>query len=836
MHLSSKDISRFLAGIVLPSILAMVLFIISMYVFLIPTFEKNIMDKKREMIKELVNTTWSLIEEYNQDYKDSIISLEEAKELSIKRIEKIRYGAENKDYFWIIDKYPRMIMHPYRTELNNTELTNYKDQEGKLLFVESVNIIDSIGEGFLDYMWQWKDDSSKIVSKLSFVKAYNDWNWIIGTGIYLEDVKEEIAILKTRLIKIAFIILAIIGVIILFIVKQSLNIETRRKNIENKLKASRRKYQSLVNASVDGTILIIDNEIKFSNATFNKMLSSSASYVLSLNFNQLFDIDWFKVKSSIKDSNKSESFDTQLKKINKQLVDVVITISRVFFGKQEGYIIIVKDITKVNLIEKETKQLSNEVQTSLLLMNQPIKHFVKEITKCDIDTTISKAAQLMNRKNKDVLFIAQNTNIIGFITDKDFRERVIAKNINLSNSITQIMTAPITSVQDSVLIYEAVLLFNKSNISHLAVKNSDSEIIGVINISDLHELHRNTISFLVKAVEKSEDIHEIKKITNKLPILIKALIDSGARTQNITRIITSLTDSITKRIIDLIIENIGNPPCKFDFIVVGSEGRMEQTLATDQDNAIIFENVDNENYSVFKNYFLELGKRTSDALDELGYKYCKGEVMANNPKWVMSIGEWQSQFNQWIQNSDPKSVLEAGIFFDLRCVYGCQDLTKSLQQYIFSNLKNKAVFYHHMVNPILKYKSTVNLFGNIISDSTEIENTLNIKKVILPIISFIRLYSLRNKINETNSIIRLEKLKQLNQISENIYNEIIVGYNYLMLLRFKFQTNLILLNKTPNNLINIDELTDIEKTTIKKIISAISNLQTQISFDFKGTI
>jgi signal-transduction protein with cAMP-binding, CBS, and nucleotidyltransferase domain/PAS domain-containing protein len=835
MHLTPKDIRKFFGGIVFPSILAVVLFIISIYIFIIPVFEDNIMDKKREMISELVNTAWSLVEDYDHDYKDSLITLQEAQKRAIRKIEQMRYGDENKDYFWIIDMFPRMIMHPYRTELNGTELLNYKDQEGKALFVVAVDTVVSSGEGFIDYMWQWKDDSLKIVPKLSFVKLYEEWNWIIGTGIYLEDVKEEISSLEKRLIKITFIIIGIVSIIILFIVKQSLDIERRRKVIENKLKSSRRKYQSLVEASVDGTLLLIDDQIIFSNMKFNTMFGSSASFVLSLHFDDIFEIQWNHVKLMFENSGKSVSIDTRLKKPNKPLKDVVLTISKVFFGKQEGHIIIVKDLTKLRLVEKETQELSNEIQTSLLLMNQPVAHFIKELVKCEIDLSVQEASVLMTRKNTNVLFITQKDSVIGVITDSDLKSRVLAENQDTTISVSQIMTAPVISAPDNILLYEALLLFDKKNVSHLAIKNSKSEIVGVLNSTDVYQMQSNSISFLVKEVEKAENIYQIEKTTNRLPILIKALIDSGARTQNITRIITSLTDVITQRIITLSIESLGTPPCWFSFIAVGSEGRMEQTLATDQDNAIIFENVGPGNHEVYKTYFLELGKKVTDALDQLGFKYCNGEVMANNPKWVLSLDEWKDQFKTWINNSDPKSILEAGIFFDFRSIYGKDDLTKKLQNFIFDLVENKAVFYQHMANPILKYKSGLNLFGNIVGDSKE-NAVFDIKKIILPIISFIRLYSLKNKITETNSIQRLEKLNSAKLITNTLYNEINVSYNYLMLMRFKFQTNELLKKQTPDNLISINELTDIEKTTIKKIISEISNLQTQLNFDFKGNL
>lgn len=795
------------------------------------------MNKKREMIRELVNTTWNLVEDFNKDYKEGSISLGEAQQLAINKIESVRYGGENKDYFWIIDLYPRMIMHPYRSELNGKELINYKDQAGKPLFVVAVDTVKNSGEGFIDYMWQWKDDSTRIVPKLSFVKLYEDWNWIIGTGIYIEDVTEEISSLENRLIKIAFIIVGIISIIILYIVKQSLDIERRRKDIQDKLKASRRKYQSLVEASIDGTLLVVDDKIIFSNLTFNNMYGSSASYVLLQKFDDIFEVKWSDVKLNIQDSGKSLSIDTRLKTASKTFRDVVLSISKAFFGKQAGYIIIVKDLNQVKLVEKETEQLSNEVQTSLLLMNQPIKHFSKEIISCDMNSSISDAAQLMTRKNSDVLFVSQNNNLIGIITDHDFKTRVLANKKDINSSVSGIMTAPIIAVNENILIYEAILQFNHRKISHLAVKNSEGAIIGTISNYDIYEMQRNSISFLVREVENAETVHHIEKITQKLPVLIKALIDSGARTQNITRIITSLTDVITKRLIALAIEKIGTPPCNFSFIAVGSEGRMEQTLATDQDNAIIIENINKENLDVFKKYFLELGSRISDYLNDLGFKYCNGKVMASNPRWVLSLDEWKNQFHTWIVNSDPKSIMEANIFFDFRCIYGNQELTKELQNYIFRISENKAAFFQHMANPIIKYKPSINLFGNIVGDTKEDnQNSLDIKKIIFPITSFIRIYAIRHKIEETNSLLRLEKLNSVSQIKKNLYNEINVSYNYLMLMRFRFQTNQLLKKKDPDNLVNIDELTDIEKTTLKKIISEISNLQTQLNFDFKGNL
>jgi signal transduction histidine kinase len=199
------------------------------------------MEGKKEMISELTNTAWSILDEYYQESLNKSMIEDSAKILAAKRIEQIRYGDEYKDYFWIIDKKPVMIMHPYRPELINTDLSNYKDPEGTMLFVEATKVVAEHEQGFINYMWQWKDDSSRIVPKLSFVKEFEPWDWIVGTGIYLEDVREEIKIIKSRLLWLAVFITIIISIILGFIIKQSLGIENKRRRAENSLRLSRQK-------------------------------------------------------------------------------------------------------------------------------------------------------------------------------------------------------------------------------------------------------------------------------------------------------------------------------------------------------------------------------------------------------------------------------------------------------------------------------------------------------------------------------------------------------------------------------------------------------------------
>jgi signal transduction histidine kinase len=273
-------------SIVVPSFLTIILFIISIYALVIPSFERNMMERKKEMISELTNTAWSLVSDYFDETQKKLISMEEAMQMAASKIEKMRYGPDQKDYFWISDMRPAMIMHPYRKELIGSELSTYQDPNGKKLFVEAVKAVEGNGEGYIDYFWQWKDDSTRIVPKLSYVKGFQPWGWIIGTGIYIEDVKEEIADLEKRLLRISFFIALLICFLLFYIIRQSLKIERKRKEAENDLLLSRQKYKSLVEASTEGTIMMMGRKIIFANLKMADKLDCNPEEIMEQKFDE----------------------------------------------------------------------------------------------------------------------------------------------------------------------------------------------------------------------------------------------------------------------------------------------------------------------------------------------------------------------------------------------------------------------------------------------------------------------------------------------------------------------------------------------------------------------
>ena len=220
--------------IILPVSLTVVLFGMTIFLLLLPLIEKKLMDGKREMIRELTESSWSILAAYAQKERDGLFSLEKAQASAIESLRRLRYGPELKDYFWINDMHPHIVMHPYRPDLEGKDISGFTDPNGKHLFVEFVQVVKAKRAGYVDYEWQWKDDPDRIVPKISFVKGFEPWGWIVGTGIYVEDVRNEIASITRTLTLICLGILSVIVALSVYIVRRGVIVEQEKQQAEEK--------------------------------------------------------------------------------------------------------------------------------------------------------------------------------------------------------------------------------------------------------------------------------------------------------------------------------------------------------------------------------------------------------------------------------------------------------------------------------------------------------------------------------------------------------------------------------------------------------------------------
>ncbi len=263
---------RELFRIIIPTAFSFLLFIIVIFFLLFPNFKSHIMLAKKKMIKEMVGLVCDDLAIYDEQVKNGVLSLEQAQKLAKERIRKLRYGPEGKDYFWINDLRGVMIMHPYRKDLEGKNIINDVDPNGKYFMREFVGIARKKGEGYANYMWQWKDDPKRIVPKVSFVKEFKPWGWVVGTGIYIEDAKAEIAKMTKRLVLTSLGVLALIGILMLFVIRETLDIEKEREQVEKALKDSEKQFRKLAEDAPFGlSIMKSDGTFEYFNPQFTRI-------------------------------------------------------------------------------------------------------------------------------------------------------------------------------------------------------------------------------------------------------------------------------------------------------------------------------------------------------------------------------------------------------------------------------------------------------------------------------------------------------------------------------------------------------------------------------------
>jgi len=561
------------------------------------------------------------------------------------------------------------------------------------------------------------------------------------------------------------------------------------------------------------------------NKTMSEMLSEGDIYGgISMLVNDGISVRTFRV-------NEESHFYLLPKKIFLDICSRYKTFTEYFtdtFGKrmlEKSYASIIANTMQP---EEEGLQFFNRTVESIHMKNPVFG---------DTNLSIQDAAQLMGQEKIGSLFInTQGGDCVGVITDKDLTNKVIATGFDISRPVSDIMSSPVNTIPDQALIFEALMAMMKEDIRHLAIIDSNEKITGIISNRDLLTAQGQSPVFLIREISSADSMEEIITRYNKLPMQIRSLIVGGAKAKNLTRFITTVSSTILAKLIEYTIDELGQPPVEFAFMILGSEGRREQTLKTDQDNAIIYKDVPKKDEPEVKEYFLKFGEKVCTLLDQAGYVFCKGNVMAMNPKWCQSLLTWKKYFSGWIHAAEGKDLLDASIFFDFRTGYGNNDFIDSLHRHLFDSLEGWPGFFRHLTENAMYFRPPLGFFRNFVVESKgKHRDAFDIKSAMMPIVDFARIYALKNKIEETNTLERLRQLNIKKVLSRQQYKEIERAYSFLLQLRLARQiTSMIDEKAEPDNYINPKALTRIEQKMLKEIFIRIEKFQSKLSFDFIG--
>ncbi len=478
---------------------------------------------------------------------------------------------------------------------------------------------------------------------------------------------------------------------------------------------------------------------------------------------------------------------------------------------------------------------------AIQVFNQPVSQLVKgKPLFCDENYTIQEAAQMMRDFETGALFLRnKGGHYVGLLTESDLAKKVVPYNMDIKRPATWIMSSPIQTISVQSLIYEAHAAMIDKNVRHLAVEDSQGRIIGIISRRDLLFAQTQSPSFTIFEIGTTSKVENVFEKHRKIPGIVNCLLESGATVKNITRYISTFSDAILNKLAQFALKEMGSPPCRFAFMIMGSEGRREQTLKTDQDNAIVFEDLEDPTaQEKAMDYFLRFGTKVCGWLDQSGFDYCQGNIMAQNPKWCQPLSVWKQYFSSWIFTASPEDLLESSIFFDFRGGYGDLKLIDDLKKFLSDSLTNWAGFFRHLTENALYYKPPLSFFGNILVESKgKYRDTFDIKAAMMPIIDFARIYALKHHIKETNTQERLFELHLTKILTWEEYNEIEQAYSFLMQLRFRHQVNLAIREKMPSdNFVNLKKLSRIEQTMLKEIFKRIDKFQSKLNIEFTGLV
>ncbi len=485
-------------------------------------------------------------------------------------------------------------------------------------------------------------------------------------------------------------------------------------------------------------------------------------------------------------------------------------------------------IAKTVRAEGETFQFFNQLVKTI---------YNKKVLFGDKQMTIKAAAEAMRSGKSSFIFINSETgNAMGILTERDLTRKVIAAGIDTSQLVETVMSTPLLKISEHALVIEALMTMLQTDVRHLAVENGQHEVVAVLSQREFLVAQGHSHLFLIREITQARSVDDIISCQRQIPRLVRALITNGANAANINRFITAVTDATTKRVLELVVEKMGPPPRPFAFMVMGSEGRREQTLKTDQDNAIIYADGDPVQDAKTHAYFIRLGETVCNQLDQVGYTFCPGEIMARNPKWCQSFSVWKGYFTHWIRKAEPEDLLQASIFFDFRWAYGDEQLVRQLREHLFQSLEGWSGFFRHLTENALHFKPPLGFFRNFVVESKgEHRNAFDIKSAMTPIVDFARIYALKQHINETNTLRRLSHLRSDKTLKDSEYEELEKGYSFLMQLRFVRQVTAILDEKNKaDNYINPKKLTHIEQTMLKEIFRRVEKFQSKMMFDFIG--
>ncbi len=822
--MKKRQMFKMIFSVILPPVSVLFAFIVAIGVIILPATEDALMQQKQDLIQSIVMSATSIIEKHSQMEQEGLVSKEEAQQTALSEMRALRYGSDNIHYLWITDLQPRMVMHPYFPDLEGTMLDDYADTEGKLFFVEAVEIAKNQDEGYIHYMWPKQGNLQESQPKLSYIRLFEPWGWIVGSGIYLDDVHAEIDAVTVRLFKISALIGAFVVVLLAFDIFRGWKSEHGRQLAQLGLIRSRERYQALAHASREMVFLTIDGMIAGANKIACETLGMDEVEIISRSFDEFIsDPLGLRVIASEEKCSCKEAMETILLGKNGP--------ERVLLSAEH---VIVHDSPAVMYAGYSLKLKDN--LDNVLIVRDSLSSIGFGMIR--LDNALSGKIISADRMATGLLTGSAGTSLAG----KSFKSLV-----NEGDASRLFIQLESTGKVSNMLLrhpsetYGTGYLQASAAVTSEAGDSADNIMLFLTDATKMQSVHQAADDLLSELLSPQNRIMQgngfldpassgaaPSELYVRTQVLLRQAVKMGLAPEKITEAMANTMRSIYRTSVEKAIVTLGPPPCEYALLAIGSVGRLEPTLNADQDTALIFESGENE--AACANYFQRFGTLVTSYCTDAGIPPCHAENTVANPKWCMSEAAWQYQFSSWIHNSEPDALLFVNVFFDFSVVSGNENFAFSLRQHLFKEVEKRSVFLYNLAQNTLEFRTPSNVLGQIRSDSRT-DNSVDLKGTMLHFVNFARIYALKNGIGETNTIKRLQALMEGRHIGLDTGEETIDAWKFLMALRLKNQVSALELNFPQENTLMLKELSSWEVTMLKKAMAQVNNLQKRISSD-----
>ncbi|MES9869028.1 MAG: putative nucleotidyltransferase substrate binding domain-containing protein [Sedimenticola sp.] len=475
-------------------------------------------------------------------------------------------------------------------------------------------------------------------------------------------------------------------------------------------------------------------------------------------------------------------------------------------------------------------QSAKESNTQLNLMTTPVKELLSRRRPISMPpgATIQETAAAMSEERVSSILITEGEQLLGIVTDRDLRRRVVAEGLDYSTPVAEIMTRDPSTVEEDHYAFEAQLHMARFNIHHLPVVRN-GRVTNMLTATDLTKHQTTSAVYLVGDIYKQRDIERMKDVAAKIPDLLVNLAAAEATADSAGHVITSVTDAITTRLLQLAEEKLGPPPVPYAWVAAGSQARNEQTARSDQDNFLIMD--DRYDPELHGTYFKALAQFVCDGLNACGYVYCPGEMMAITDKWRQPLKTWIQYLNKWIDQPEPKALMLVCVFFDMRCVAGEMSLFREMRTHMLNRTRGNRLFLAHMAGNALSHQPPLGFFRNfVLIRGGEHDQTFDMKHTgIVPIVDLTRVYTLAAGSEAVNTLDRLEVVAEGGEVSADGATDLRDALEFISDLRIQHQARLIRKGEKPDNFMSPEELSHFERNHLKDAFSVVRTMQNVLS-------